>query len=148
MAFGWEGDKVRLVPLDRKRHLENAVRWFNDPDVTRWTAVGDWPLTGCAEEKFFELADSDQRANLHFAVESLQGEHIGFSGLGNIDWQSRVGVTGTVIGRTDLWGQGMGADAARVRARYAFDVLNLRMLIGEVMADNQPSIRMLENAGY
>jgi RimJ/RimL family protein N-acetyltransferase len=148
MAFGWEGEKVRLVPLDRERHLDNALKWFNDPEVTRWTAMGDWPLTRLAEEKFFELADSDQRQNLHFAVESLQGEHIGFSGLGDIDWQSRVGVTGTVIGRTDLWDQGLGADAAGVRARYAFEVLNLRMLIGEVMADNASSLKMLAKAGY
>ena len=73
MAFGWEGEKVRLVPLDRKRHLENAVKWFNDPEVTRWTAMGDWPLTDCAEEKFFELADGDQRQSLHLAVENIEG---------------------------------------------------------------------------
>jgi len=148
MAFGWEGDKVRLVPLERERHLENAVKWFNDPEVTRWTAMGDWPLTKCAEEKFFEVADSDQQKQLHFAVENMEGRHIGFSGLGNIDWQSRVGVTGTVIGRTDLWRQGFGADAARVRARYAFEVLGLRMLISEVMADNESALKMLAKTGY
>jgi hypothetical protein len=91
MAYGWVGEKVRLVPLERERHLENAVKWFNDPEVTRWTARGDWPLTKIAEERFFELADSDQRQNLHFAVENIEGQHIGFSSLGNIDWQSRVG---------------------------------------------------------
>ena len=45
MGYGWEGEKIRLVPLDRDKHLENAVRWFNDPEVTRWLETGDWPLT-------------------------------------------------------------------------------------------------------
>jgi len=34
MEYGWAGDKVRLVPLDKNRHLENALLWFNDPTVT------------------------------------------------------------------------------------------------------------------
>jgi RimJ/RimL family protein N-acetyltransferase len=147
MAFGWEGDKVRLVPLDRDKHLENAVSWLNDPEVTQWLEVGDWPITRGSEETYFEAADGDD-SEVRFAVESLQGEHIGFCGIHRIDWPSRVGFTGSLIGRRDLWGQGYGTDLARVRARYAFDVLGLRMLISEVMAGNPASVRMLERAGY
>jgi RimJ/RimL family protein N-acetyltransferase len=148
MGFGWQGEKVRLVPLDRERHLANAVRWMNDPEITRWTVVGDWPITPGAEEEFFQKSDALDRNDLHFAIEMLEGEHIGFCGLMKIDWISRVAVTGTLIGRSDLWGRGFGADAARVRARYAFEVLGLRMLITDVMADNTRSLRMLSNAGY
>jgi len=25
MAYGWEGDMVRLAPLDKERHLENPA---------------------------------------------------------------------------------------------------------------------------
>ena len=58
MAFGWEGDKVRLVPLDRDKHLENALRWLNDPDVTRWMEIGDWPITRGFEVRYFDAADA------------------------------------------------------------------------------------------
>jgi hypothetical protein len=57
MSFGWEGDKIRLVPLDREKHLDNAIKWFNDPQVTEWLETGDWPLTRGAEEDFFRAAD-------------------------------------------------------------------------------------------
>ena len=67
MAFGWEGELVRLVPLDSGRHLENAVRWLADPDVTRWTVVGDLPVTTAAYRTFDELADLLERY--------LGGEH-------------------------------------------------------------------------
>lgn len=148
MSFGWEGTKVRLVPLDREKHLENALRWFNDPDVTRWLETGDWPLTRGAEEEFFRSTERQDRSAVQFAVESLQGEHVGFSGLRSIDWQSRVAVSGSVIGRKDLWGRGFGGDAAAVRNRYAFEVLGLRLLIASVIADNAGSLAMLAKSGY
>jgi len=148
MAHGWEGDKIRLVPLDREKHLENALRWFNDPEITQWLETGDWPLTRGAEEDFFRAAEKPDRGRVQFAVESLQGEHVGFSGLRSIDWQSRVAVSGSVIGRKDLWGKGFGSDAAAVRNRFAFEVLGLRLLIATVIADNARSLSMLAKVGY
>ncbi|HSL16362.1 MAG TPA: GNAT family N-acetyltransferase [Methylomirabilota bacterium] len=148
MAYGWEGARVRLVPLDRARHLDNALSWFNDPEVTAWLETGDWPLTRGAEEEFFRAAERPDKGNVQFAVETLDGEHVGFSGLRSIDWQSRVAVSGSVIGRTDLWGRGLGTDSARVRSRYAFEVLGLRLLIASVIADNSRSVGMLTAAGY
>jgi RimJ/RimL family protein N-acetyltransferase len=148
MKYGWEGEKVRLVPLDRDKHLDNALHWFNDPEITQWLETGDWPLTRGAEEEFFRAAERQDRSSVHFAVESLQGEHVGFSGLRSIDWQSQVAVSGSVIGRKDLWDKGLGSDAARVRNRYAFDVLGLRLLVATVIADNSRSMAMLARVGY
>lgn len=148
MTYGWEGDMVRLVPLDRASHLDNALRWFNNPEVTAWLETGDWPLTRGAEEEFFRAAERPDRGSVHFAVETLDGEHVGFSALRSIDWQSRVAVSGSVIGRRDLWGGGLGTDSAKVRSRYAFDVLGLRLLIATVIADNERSMGMLAAAGY
>jgi RimJ/RimL family protein N-acetyltransferase len=148
MSYGWQGDAVRLVPLDRDKHLENALRWFNDPEITAWLETGDWPLTRGTEEEFFRAAERPDRASVQFAVETLEGKHVGFSGLRSIDWQSRVAVSGSVIGIRDLWGGGLGTDSARVRSRYAFEVLGLRMLIATVIADNDRSMGMLRAVGY
>jgi RimJ/RimL family protein N-acetyltransferase len=148
MSYGWEGEKVRLVPLDKARHLDNALVWLNDPEVTEWTLIGDWPLTRLAEEDFFDRAMRETEKDLFFAVETLAGEHIGFSGLHRIDWRNGVATTGTILGRRDLWGQGFGTDASRLRARHAFETLGLRMLLSEAMADNAGSLRMLAKTGY
>ncbi len=149
MAYGWEGEKVRLVPLDRDRHLANAVAWFNDPAVTSWTETGDWPVTRLAEEDFFSRVSAPgNTAEAVFAVETLAGEHVGFSGLQRIDLRHGVATTGSIIGCTDRWGQGLGTDAARVRARYAFAVLGLRLLLAEVMVGNGASLTMLTRVGY
>ena len=148
MAYGWEGEKVRLVPLDKGKHLANAVAWMNDPEVTAWTLIGDTPITRLAEEEFFDRKMHGDAADVTFAVETLAGEHIGFTALDRVDWRNGVAVTGSVIGRRDLWRQGLGTDIARTRARYAFEVLGLRMLLSEALADNEASIRMLKRCGY
>ena len=150
MGYGWEGEKVRLVPLDREKHFANALLWMNDPEVTERTLMGDWPLGRLAEEEFFNERMKSKGADTEvaFALETLDGEHIGFTGIHRIDWRHGVGHTGTLIGRRDLWGRGYGFDAARVRLRYAFDVLGLRILLSEVFADNTASLKMLYKAGY
>jgi len=148
MAFGWEGRKVRLVPLDKEKHLANAVAWLNDPEVTEWTLIGDTPIGRLAEEKFFDRAAGGEPSEVTFAVETLAGEHVGFTGLHRIDYRHGAAHTGSIIGRKDLWRRGLGTDLARTRTRYAFEVLGLRLLLSEALADNEGSIRMLKRCGY
>jgi RimJ/RimL family protein N-acetyltransferase len=148
MGFGWEGERVRLVPLDKQKHLENAVVWLNDPDVTEWTLVGDFPLSRLAEEEYFERAMRETDQEIHFAVETREGEHIGFAGIHRIDWRHGTAVTGIVIGPKEVRGQGWGTDAMRVRTRYAFEVLGLRLLMAEVMAGNARCLKAAQKAGY
>jgi len=148
MAYGWQGEHVRLVPLDRDRHFENALLWLNDPTVTEWTLIGDLPITRLAEEEFFNRAMAMSDSDIHFAIETLDGQHIGFSGIDRIDWRHGRGTTGTIIGPPEFRGRGLGPDAMRVRTRYAFDVLGLRMLVAEVMDGNEASHRALVKAGY
>lgn len=151
MGHGWEGEKTRLVALDKARHLENALAWLNDAELTAWTLRGDIPLTRLAEEDYFDRAcapASIHPSDIALAVETLEGEHIGLSGLHHIEWRHGVALTGTIIGPREYRGKGYGKDAARTRTRYAFEVLGLRMLISEVMVDNVASLRMLEGAGY
>ncbi|MGB8509631.1 MAG: GNAT family protein [Pyrinomonadaceae bacterium] len=151
VGYGWAGEKVRLVALDKERHFENALVWINDPEVTKWTLVGDVPLTRLAEEDFFARMTGPQGSHpsdISLAIETLSGEHIGFSGFHRIEWRHGAAHTGTIIGADGFRGQGYGSDAARTRTRYAFEVLGLRLLLSEVIADNVASFRMLLGAGY
>lgn len=151
MAYGWEGEKVRLVPLDRERHASNCVLWINDPEVTAWTLSGDMPVTRLAEEDFFDRMAAPLAAHpsdIVFAVETLAGEHIGLAGMHQINYRHGTALTGTILGAPDSRGRGYGTDAVRVRTRYAFDVLGLRMLTSEVFAENAASLKVLQRAGY
>jgi ribosomal-protein-alanine N-acetyltransferase len=115
------------------------------------TLSGDMPLTRLAEADFLEkmcALPGPHPSDIMFAVETLGGEHIGSAGLNRIQWRHGVAVTGTIIGPQAFRGQGYGSDVARVRTRYAFEVLGLRMLLSEVFVENTASLRMLQRAGY
>jgi ribosomal-protein-alanine N-acetyltransferase len=150
--FGWCGEKVRLVPLDKERHFANAHRWVNDPDVTWRTLIGDIPITRLAEEQFFDHASElgPHPTELHLAIETLDDppEHVGMVGIHKIDYRHRHGEVGIMIGRTALWGRGFGSDALATITRYAFEVLGLEVLVAGVMADNVGSRKAIEKAGY
>lgn len=151
MAYGWEGEKVRLVPLDKEKHLAKVMQWMNDSEVTEMLLSGDIPLTRLAEEDFFDrmCAPAGQHpADIIFAVETLGGEHVGTCGMHQINYRHGTALTGTIIGDAAARGKGYGTDAARVRTRYAFEVLGLRMLISEAFVENAASLSMLARAGY
>ncbi len=151
MAFGWEGRKIRLVPLDRERHFENCVRWLNDPEVTTWTLVGDFPITRLIEADFFEriCRAGENSTDLGFAIETRadEPEHIGVCGLHGINPRHGSGTGGIVVGRPALWGKGLGTDAFATLLRYAFDVAGLRLVLSEVFAENDRALRMQRRCG-
>ena len=148
MGYGWQGELVRLVPIDKEKHLDNAQRWMNDSEITGNLLVGDLPITKLAESEWFDRNSKLSDDGVTFAVELLNGEHIGFSGIHQINWRDRSAITGTVIGVSSHWGKGLGSDAARVRTRYCFEVLGLRYLMSAVLEGNERSLGMLKKAGY
>ena len=151
MAYGWEGEKVRLVPLDKERHAANIYTWMNDPDSTEMILSGELPLTRAAEDAIIDKMSGPPETHptdVLFAIETLAGEHVGVCGLHQISYRHRTAVSGIFIGAPEARGRGLGTDAARLRTRYAFEVLGLRMLISEVFAENTASLRMLARAGY
>ncbi len=148
MAQGWEGKLTRLVALDRDKHFENCLRWMNDPTLTETLLVGDLPMSRKAEEEWFNRMMSGTQSDIVFAIETLDGVHIGNSGLHQIDYRHGFATSGSYIGDLDNRGQGYGFDAAVVRARYAFHVLGLRMLKSSFIANNEASRRMQEKVGY
>jgi diamine N-acetyltransferase len=152
MPDGWEGRNIRLVPLDLERHFENCVRWLNDPQVTEWTLIGDYPLTRLAEREFFEKAcrPGPEADTVVLAIETRddEQEHIGTCGLHDIQYRHGIATAGIMIGRPKLWSRGLGTDAFAVLTRYAFDVLGLRLLVAEAFAENERSVRMQRTCGY
>jgi RimJ/RimL family protein N-acetyltransferase len=109
------------------------------------------PLTRVAEDEFFDkmcVHSGPHPSDILFAVETLAGEHVGLCGLHEISYRHGVAKTGTIIGPPEARGLGYGSEATRLRTRYAFEALGLRMLISEVFAENTASLRMLERAGY
>jgi len=148
MAFGIEGARLRLVPLDADRHFENCYRWVNDPGVTNQLTFGHFPITRLQETEAFDKLQRPSDTEIVWAIETLDGRHIGQSGLHRISLLHGTAVSGSFLGDTSDRGQGFGTEAAQLRARYAFQTLGLRMLYSEYFEGNIGSQRMQEKTGY
>ncbi|QDV38019.1 CmcI family methyltransferase [Tautonia plasticadhaerens] len=143
-VVGLKGDRVRLVPLDRSLHLENAYRWLNDPAVTA-TLKHHFGVSRSEEEAFFERSESARDRDLLWGIHDESGRHLGMIGL-HVNWRMRCASGGLFLGARDAWGQGFGTDAVRVRTRFAFEQLGLHRVEGHTF---NPSMRRIyEKAGY
>jgi RimJ/RimL family protein N-acetyltransferase len=144
-VVGLRGERVRLVPSEPSEHLENALRWMNDPDVT---ARLDHILgvTRRQEEAFFERITTQRENGLHWAILTEDLGHVGFIGLHQIDWRRRTAVGGIVLGERRAWGRGIATDAVRVRSRFAFEQLGLHRVEGHTI--NPAMRRVYEKCGY
>ncbi|MBI1331349.1 MAG: GNAT family N-acetyltransferase [Armatimonadetes bacterium] len=147
MGFGFEGKRIRLVPLDPDKHLDNVYAWVNDCDVTDTLGFRGTPMSRASEQEWMERIGKDPN-NIVWAIELLDGTHIGTSGIHNINLTNGVANTGSFIGVSNLHGQGYGTEASVLRARYGFHVLGLRMLKSTHLGGNHASRRMLEKTGY
>ena len=145
--MGLVGERVRLVPLDRARHFENCLRWLNDPEVTE-NLLLDFPMSRASEERFFDDLERGAGADWVFAIELLDGTHIGNSGLHDINHRHGVATSGSFIGDREQRGKGYGTEAAILRSHYAFHILGLRQLLSSYLGDNPASSAMQLKVGY
>ncbi len=148
MVKGYEGRQVRLVPLEHERHFENCYRWINDPEVCE-NLIIDGPMSRGAEEDWFRNASTNiSGTDFVFAIETLDGVHLGISGVHGVDFRHGRANTGSYIAEIENRGKGYGTDAARVRARFCFDILGLRLLTSGYLGHNEASERMQAKSGY
>jgi ribosomal-protein-alanine N-acetyltransferase len=143
---GLKGERVRLVPLDRALHLDNALRWLNDPEITA-TLEQNLGVTRRQEEAFFERMESGRETDVVWAVVTQEEDrHIGFIGLHGIHWRHRSATGGLVIGERHVWGRGYATDAVLVRTRFAFEQMGLHRIEGHTV--NPAMRRVYEKCGY
>ena len=140
------GARVRLRPW-RAEDAPAVSAACQDPEVQRWTTVPVPYRLEHAEHFVGEVADSTwAEGGALFAVEALADDGlVGSMGLHHV--QDGVASAGywTVAGRR---GQGLTAEALRVLADWAFDVLGVRRV--ELIADpaNTGSNRVAGRAGF
>jgi ribosomal-protein-alanine N-acetyltransferase len=144
---GLRGDRVRLVPSEGSLHLENAIRWMNDPEITNMLDL-NWGVSRRQELAFFERIEAGRDNEMHWALLNENDRHIGFIGLHQIDWQSRVATSGIVIGEKSLWGRGYATDAIRTKTRFVFDELGLHRIEGQTMGPNLAMRKVYKKCGY
>ena len=141
-----EGKKVILRPLNKETDLQLCYEWINDREIMQFLNRV-FPISFTQEESWFD--SRDERDDIILAIEQKDKLGIiGTMGLHRIDWVSRIGTAGALIGDKDLWGKGLGTDAQLSVLGYAFEALNLQKVEASCWAFNHRSHQHLQKCGY
>jgi RimJ/RimL family protein N-acetyltransferase len=143
------GFTTDLRPLELA-DASTIYRGMNDPDNWQYlSSRGAFPKGIGFEEDWIR---EKQKPNNHDVTLGIcltaTNDLIGTMGLHQIDYLSRTAVTGTVIYKSEHKNQGYGTDAKMALLRYAFEVLNLRLIESRAIAFNGRSARYSEKCGY
>ena len=137
---------ITLQPLSRDDATDKYLSWLNDPEVTKYLEVGNFPMT---KEHLIGYIDkmNETTEQVLFGI-CLDGKFIGTITLNDINWIHRIANVGIMIGDKTCWRHGYGTEATRQLVYYAFNRLNLQKVWAGVHALNQNSIKMFERAGF
>jgi len=135
---------VWLRPLDR-RHLDQTLEWANDPELMRLLNRAQTVSRDEHEQWFAEI--QKRQDCCYFAIESVEGKHLGNVWLWDIDQRHRRAELRIVMA-LDHAGKGVGSEAISRLCDYAFQRLNLHKVYAYVLALNPRARRSFEKAGF
>ncbi|TET25348.1 MAG: N-acetyltransferase [Dehalococcoidia bacterium] len=142
------GTKVRLRPK-RLGDARQDYSWQTDPELVQLDAA---PLLNMTFPQYL----SDYAAELlysfpirhRFAVDTLDGKHIGNCGYYNIDEAKGEAELGIMIGCRDYWDRGYGADTVAALVDYIFTKTKLRRIYLKTLDSNHRAQRCFEKCHF
>jgi RimJ/RimL family protein N-acetyltransferase len=131
-----DGTKVRI----RQKQLEDArndFKWQSDSELSDLDAVSplDIPFA-IYQEELREQLHNPSAIRKNFAIETLDGKHIGncvYYNIDNIRHQAEVGI---MIGDRDYWDKGYGTDAMTTLVNYIFTNIGFKRLYLKTLEKN------------
>lgn len=137
------GKNVKLVRFTEEHITEKYIGWLNCQDVTKYLDTGRLLVA----KKDISIPDGVN--NMLFAI--MYGEnnvYVGTASLHKVDWISRRGKIGYMIGDTEFWGKGIITETIGMLCDYAFGRLNLNKITAGVVDGNIGSEVALKKNGF
>jgi ribosomal-protein-alanine N-acetyltransferase len=135
----------RLLPED----LDPLCALYRDPEVRRYFPEGTLDHEETREELNWFLNGHPHRPELGLwaTLDRKTGAFLGRCGL--LPWtiEDRAEVEVAYLLAREVWGRGLGTEAARGIARYAFNRLGLPRVVSLIDPRNAASIKVARNLG-
>jgi D-alanine-D-alanine ligase len=143
VTLAHEGALTGVRP--RYEHIDHLLRWFNDPEVSRFM---DSPNARYSRDDLVEDFLVHQSDDLAMIVLDGSGRPIGYASIYSINDENGSCDLSFLIGDKDARGKGYGKDIVRMLQRIAFEGMHLHSINVTVTEENQPSIRSLTACGF
>jgi RimJ/RimL family protein N-acetyltransferase len=140
--------KIKL----RDKRLADALNdyiWRTDPELAQLDAA---PLLNDSFRQYLLEYSIEMRypsAIRHaFAIETLEGKHIGNCVYYHIDKIKGEAELGIVIGDRDYWDKGYGTDAVTALVSYIFRQTSLNRIYLKTLTSNQRAQKCFQKCGF
>ncbi len=141
------GKLVRFRAIEPE-DAERAFRWINDREVTQFL-MARYPFSLAYERDWAAAASkANDFSEVRFAIETLDGVHIGVCGLHRGRPEDRWADLGIMIGEAAYRSQGYGTDAMLLLLRFAFYQMNLNKVNLGVFEINPRAQAVYRKCGF
>jgi RimJ/RimL family protein N-acetyltransferase len=145
----FESERIAFRTL-QDADLPLLHEWWCNPDVMLYEdREAIRPRLQSETDEMFRSWFKESPTMVSFCVALKPSkELIGVCLLMGISPRNRSAILAIMIGRKDLWGQGLGKEALGLLLGYGFRELNLNRIELHVMADNERGIRAYRAVGF
>ncbi len=122
------GNKVR-IRSKRLSDAHNDYKWQTDPELAQLDATTTLNVSFAEYMMdFVYLLRHPPATSYHFAIETLEGIHIGSCTYYNIDPDKGEAELGIMLGERDYWCKGYGTDAVNTLLDHIFQQTDLNRI--------------------
>ena len=149
----FEGQDVRLGPIDHEKDPEIESRWTHDSEFMRLMETNPArPMSAAMLKKQYEKLEKqiDEDKNLyHFMIRAKTDDRlIGRAVIQWIEWTNGNAFIRLGIGAAEDRRKGYGTQALQMLLRFAFAELNLFRVTAVVPEYNEAAIALLRRCGF
>lgn len=142
------GEKV-VLREKRYSDSENDYMWRIDPDLTVLDAA---PRLRLSRREYIFYSNEEMRnpnkRRRRFAIDSLEGKHIGNCMYYDIDDINKQAELGILIGDKDYWGKGYGSDTVNTLVTYIFNNSSINRIYLKTLAWNVRAQKCFQKCGF
>jgi RimJ/RimL family protein N-acetyltransferase len=142
------GKKIRLRPKILADAREDYT-WQTDPELAGLDAA---PLVTATFPQYLSIYLEEMRypysTKRAFAIETLDGKHIGNCACYDINETLSQAEMGIMIGDRDYWNKGYGADAITTLLNYIFRKTALKRIYLKSLTSNHRAHSCFEKCGF
>lgn len=142
------GKKIML----RDKRLADArddYTWETDPELAQLDAA--LPITITFTQYLLDYTSQlrySPSIKYRFAIETLEGKHIGNCSYYNVNETKGEAELGIMIGNHDYWNKGYGTDAVTTLVNYIFGRMSLKRIYLKTLDSNSRAQKCFQKCGF
>ena len=127
----------------------NDYTWESDPELARLDATSPISYSFARyRSNYGEELRNPYAASCRFAIDTLDGKHIGNCAYYNINERNGETELGIMIGDRDYWNKGYGVDVLATLLAHIFETTRLKRVYLKTLADNYRAQSCFRKSGF